>query len=151
MDVFSKAVRASVMSRIRGRGNKDTELVLMRLMRAQGLKGWRRQVVIKIRLAGSKARIAGAVFRVRPDFVFPKQRVAVFVDGCFWHGCRWHGTRPQGNAAFWARKLAGNKARDRKVGQVLRRHGWQVLRIWEHELRDARRVAQHLRFMISDL
>jgi len=86
-------------------------------------------------------------FRVVPDFVFARQRVAVFVDGCFWHGCRWHGTRPQGNAAFWAKKLAGNKARDRRVNRVLRRRGWRVLRIWEHSLRDPKRVAQAVKFV----
>ena len=93
-------------------------------------------------------QVSGVRFQVRPDFVFARQRVAVFVDGCFWHGCRWHGTRPQGNAAFWAKKLAGNQARDRRVNRVLRRHGWRVLRIWEHGLRDAERVAQDLKFVI---
>jgi DNA mismatch endonuclease (patch repair protein) len=73
-------------------------------------------------------------FSVRPDFVFPKRRLAVFVDGCFWHGCPKHATRPRGNAAFWRRKLAANKARDRRVNRVLRAAGWRVLRIWEHEL-----------------
>ena len=84
-----------------------------------------------------------------PDFVFARQRVAVFVDGCFWHGCRWHGTKPENNTAFWALKLAGNKARDRRVNRVLRRHGWRVLRIWEHGLRDPERVAQDLKFTIA--
>jgi DNA mismatch endonuclease (patch repair protein) len=150
------------MSCIRGRGNKETEVTLMRLMRAQHITGWRRQVLLKFQIAGRKAQATGRKsqvsglksqvsafrFQVRPDFVFARQRVAVFVDGCFWHGCRWHGTRPQGNAAFWARKLAGNRARDRRVNRVLRAHGWHVLRIWEHALRDADRVAQHLQSVI---
>ena len=72
--------------------------------------------------------------RVRPDFVFPKLRVAVFVDGCFWHGCPRHGTRPKGNASFWKKKLERNKARDREQTRALKRAGWRVLRIWEHEL-----------------
>ena len=93
-------------------------------------------------------QVSGVRFQVRPDFVFARQRVAVFVDGCFWHGCRWHGTQPQGNAAFWAKKLAGNKARDRRVNRVLRHRGWRVLRVWEHGLRDADRVAKDLKFVI---
>ncbi len=73
-------------------------------------------------------------FRVRPDFVFPKSRTAVFVDGCFWHGCPKHGTQPKGNRAFWKNKFARNIARDLLVTRTLRRAGWRVLRIWEHEL-----------------
>lgn len=71
---------------------------------------------------------------VRPDFVFPKLRVAVFIDGCFWHGCPLHGTKPANNRAFWRRKLARNRARDRLVDRLLRAQGWRVVRVWEHEL-----------------
>jgi len=117
-DVFTKARRSEVMSRIRGRGNKDTELVLVRLFRAHRITGWRRHQ---------------PVFG-KPDFVFSKLRLAVFVDGCFWHGCPKHGTQPANNRAFWRRKLAGNKTRDRLVTRTLRRRGWRVLRVWEHEL-----------------
>ena len=73
---------------------------------------------------------------VRPDFVFPKQRVAVFVDGCFWHGCPKHATQPKNNRAFWRKKLAGNQARDQLVNRMLRQAGWRVVRIWEHELQE---------------
>lgn len=68
---------------------------------------------------------------VRPDFVFRRERVAVFVDGCFWHGCPRHATRPKQNRTFWDAKLAGNKARDRAVSRGLKNAGWTVLRIWE--------------------
>jgi DNA mismatch endonuclease (patch repair protein) len=71
---------------------------------------------------------------VKPDFVFPKLRLAVFVDGCFWHGCPLHATQPRNNAAFWRKKLTANQARDRKVNRALRAAGWRVWRIWEHEL-----------------
>jgi DNA mismatch endonuclease Vsr len=71
---------------------------------------------------------------VRPDFVFLKSWTAVFVDGCFWHGCPRHATKPANNRAFWKKKLAGNKTRDRLVNRTLRRAGWKVVRIWEHEL-----------------
>ena len=118
-DVFSKAKRSEVMSRIRSRGNRATELALMRLFRRHGFTGWRRHQ---------------AVFG-RPDFVFPKARVAVFVDGCFWHGCPKHATFPASNRAFSKRKFISNKLRDRLVNRTLRRKGWRVVRVWEHDLR----------------
>ena len=76
----------------------------------------------------------GEGVRVRPDFVFSKLRAVVFVDGCFWHGCPKHATWPAHRAAWWRRKITGNKARDRRVNRTLRKAGWRVLRIWEHEL-----------------
>lgn len=106
------------MSRIRSRGNKDTELALIKFFRQNQIAGWRRQ-----------QKVFG-----KPDFVFPKLRLAVFVDGCFWHGCPRHGTQPKGNAAFWRQKITRNQSRDRLVNRTLRRSGWRVLRVWEHEL-----------------
>jgi DNA mismatch endonuclease (patch repair protein) len=67
------------------------------------------------------------------DIAFPRRRVAVFVDGCFWHGCPVHGTRPKSNAARWAAKLNANRERDRRVDAHLLAHDWAVVRIWEHE------------------
>ena len=121
-DVFTKEKRSEVMSRIRGKGNKDTEVALAKLFRTIGITGWRRHYPI-----------VG-----KPDFAFPKQKLALFVDGCFWHGCPKHATRPKGNSAFWSAKLDGNKARDRKVNRELRAKGWRVLRIWEHDLTKSR-------------
>ena len=85
------------------------------------------------------------LLRVRADFIFPKLKVAVFVDGCFWHGCPQHCNQPANHRAFWRRKLAANKERDRKVNRSLRAAGWRVVRVWEHELarkREARLVAK---------
>ena len=70
----------------------------------------------------------------RPDFMFRKERVVIFVDGCFWHGCPKHSNMPTNNRSFWMKKLTGNKGRDRLVTRTLRQGGWRVLRIWEHEL-----------------
>ena len=143
-DVFTKAKRSEVMSRIRSRGNRDTELALARVFRRHGITGWRRQW--EVRSAKSEVRR----FRVRPDFVFPKLRLAVFVDGCFWHACPHHATQPRNHAVFWRKKLAANRARDRRVNRALRAAGWRVLRIWEHELarqREARLTARLLRFL----
>lgn len=71
--------------------------------------------------------------RCRPDIVFTRQRLAVFIDGCFWHSCPTHGTQSKANAAWWQAKLASNVARDRRNDEMLHRAGWTVLRLWEHE------------------
>ena len=71
----------------------------------------------------------------RPDFAFPVQKLAIFIDGCFWHGCPRHFQSPVSNAAFWRTKIARNRQRDRDVARRLRAKGWKVIRIWEHELR----------------
>ncbi|MPZ84010.1 MAG: DNA mismatch endonuclease Vsr [Actinophytocola sp.] len=71
--------------------------------------------------------------RRRADLVFPRKRLAVYVDGCFWHSCPEHATQPKSNAAWWADKLATNQRRDRDTDQRLRENGWIVVRVWEHE------------------
>jgi len=106
------------MSRIRGRGNKETELVLARLLRKAGITGWRRH-----------APLCG-----KPDFMFRREKLVIFVDGCFWHACPKHSNMPVNNREFWAEKLARNQCRDRSVTALLRRQGWRVIRIWEHDL-----------------
>ncbi len=73
---------------------------------------------------------------VRPDFVFKAQRIAVFVDGCFWHSCPLHSATPETNRLFWEKKLAKNVERDKLVGKELTKAGWKVWRIWEHSLVD---------------
>ena len=154
------------MSRIRGRGNKDTELALAKLLRRHQISGWRRQATLVVRSSRRKEaqtenrkskirnpKLIGAssprLLRVKVDFVFLKSRTAIFVDGCFWHSCPKHATKPKNNRAFWRRKLAANKSRDRLVNHALRRAGWRVLRIWEHTLRwatkDKRNEARLLR------
>jgi len=130
-DIYSQAQRSKLMARIRSRGNARTELALVRIFRAFRITGWRRQIALRCEASASQSR---PNFQVRPDFIFPKLRLAVFVDGCFWHGCPEHGTKPKGNAAFWRKKLAANVARDRRADRALRPAGWRVLRIWEHEL-----------------
>jgi DNA mismatch endonuclease (patch repair protein) len=79
--------------------------------------------------------------RVRPDIVFTRAKVAVFVDGCFWHGCDAHGTQPHVNHGYWAAKLQRNRKRDQVVDTVLRDAGWTVLRVWEHDPVDGAVVA----------
>jgi DNA mismatch endonuclease (patch repair protein) len=71
--------------------------------------------------------------RRRADIVFPGPRVAVFVDGCFWHGCPEHGTWPKANSEWWRAKIEANRARDADTNEILRAGGWAVVRVWEHE------------------
>jgi len=136
-DVFSKAKRSEVMSRIRGKGNKSTELAMAKAFKPAGIKGWRRHVAIKLKpktLRKARASIEPKVLVVKPDFVFYKERVVVFVDGCFWHQCPLHSKVPTGNRKFWAQKLYGNVERDRIRTRKLKASGWRVLRFWEHQL-----------------
>lgn len=87
--------------------------------------------------------------RVRPDIVFPGPRLAVFVDGCFWHGCQKHRSLPTSNAAFWRQKIEGNAERDRLQVAWLKEAGWNVLRVWEHDVPD---VAERRIFeLVSEL
>ncbi len=85
--------------------------------------------------------------RIRPDIVFTKSKIAVFVDGCFWHGCPIHGQTPKRNSEFWEQKLERNAARDSTQSSVLQEAGWTVIRIWEHEepARAVNRVVQCVR------
>ncbi|MBV9009999.1 MAG: very short patch repair endonuclease [Verrucomicrobia bacterium] len=110
--------RREIMQSIRARGNKTTELALIAIFREFGITGWRRHV----RLPG------------RPDFVFPRQKLAIFVDGCFWHGCPRHSQHVNKSGAFWIQKIRTNKSRDRRNARALNERGWTVLRLWEHEL-----------------
>jgi DNA mismatch endonuclease (patch repair protein) len=127
VDVFTKEKRSEVMSRIRGRGNRSTEATLAESLRRNGIKGWRRHR--SIRYAHKDRMLV-----VRPDFIFPKTKCAVFVDGCFWHQCPLHATSPASNKLFWKAKLRSNVERDRLATRLLRRLGWTVIRFWEHEL-----------------
>lgn len=128
-DFLTPVERSRVMSRVRGKGNQATELQVVYLFRNHRITGWRRNI---------------ALFG-KPDFVFPAIRLAVFVDGCFWHGCPKHGSWPATNRAFWRKKLEGNLTRDRLVNDTLRAKGWRVIRVWQHELaknNEARLVAR---------
>jgi len=107
---------------MRGNRKVDTrpELKLRSGLHAAGAR-FRKHLLIEV-----------AGVRVRPDIVFPARKVAVFVDGCFWHGCPEHGTRPSANSGYWLAKLTHNRERDLLVTDALRSEGWRVVRVWEH-------------------
>ena len=134
-DVFTKAKRLEVMSLIRSHGNKDTELRLSAIFRVFKISGWRR-----------KQKVFG-----KPDFVFHTPHLAVFVDGCFWHGCPRCYVRPKSNRKFWDAKINGNRKRDKRVNRELRKAEWQVIRIWEHQLRHPEKVAKKVLKLMHSL
>jgi DNA mismatch endonuclease (patch repair protein) len=95
--------------------------------------------------AGFRYRISARTAETRPDLVFPASRVAVFIDGCFWHGCPEHYRAPVGNATFWRAKLERNQARDRRDDDALRASGWHPIRLWGCRIRhDLPRVVQEV-------
>lgn len=147
-DIFSPSKRSEVMSRIKGKGNLSTEMRLVRLFREHGITGWRRHIQIRMGKFGRRnaatlrpPRSSSRTRSVKPDFVFRKERVVVFVDGCFWHGCPRCYVKPKQNAKFWREKIGGNQARDRRVARRLRALGWRVCRIWECRLKQQPEVS----------
>jgi DNA mismatch endonuclease (patch repair protein) len=125
---------AHVSARMRRNRKVDSkpELLLRSALHARGRR-FRKNFLIRV-----------ADRTVRPDIVFTRQKVAVFVDGCFWHRCPEHGTSPRFNSTYWQTKLDRNVARDREVDAALTAAGWTSVRVWEHEAPDlaAKRVLQ---------
>jgi DNA mismatch endonuclease, patch repair protein len=117
-DSVDKNTRSRYMAAVKSRGNLSTEARMVLLLREYKLSGWRRHFA----LPGT------------PDFCWPRQRVALFVDGCFWHGCPRCYQPPKSNVEYWTEKVATNKRRDRLVNSRLRAKGWTVVRIWECRL-----------------
>ncbi|HEU5062720.1 MAG TPA: very short patch repair endonuclease [Solirubrobacterales bacterium] len=127
------AAKSAEMSRLGQRDTKPELAIRSELHR----RGFRFRV--------DRAPIKG--LRSRADIVFGPARIAVYVDGCFWHSCPEHGTKPRSNADWWEQKLSRNRERDLETDRVLKSHGWGVVRIWEHEdpVSAADRIADLLR------
>ena len=119
-DNVSKKVRSSVMRAIPSRGTRPEVLMRLGLVRSK-FKGWRMH----------SAQLPG-----KPDFVFPIKKVAIFVDGCFWHGCKECYRGPKSSKRYWSSKLRLNMDRDAKVRKALMSKGWRILRFWEHQVRN---------------
>jgi DNA mismatch endonuclease, patch repair protein len=128
-DVFSAKKRSEIMALIRSRHNLSTELLFAKILRSERITGWRRHLPLK----------------GNPDFAFPRYRILIFIDGCFWHGCPKHGSNPKSNIDYWIKKLARNKIRDRRLSNQLKKQGWRVIRFWEHSLKNPKRVISRVR------
>ena len=120
VDNVSKEKRSEIMRAVKSHGNLSTELRLIQIFKKFGIKGWRR----KYKLVG------------HPDFVFPKERIAVFADGCFWHGHGCRNIKPRTHAEYWQQKIQRNKERDTNITKLLQEKGWQVVRLWECEIKN---------------
>lgn len=118
MDVFSHEKRSEVMAKVKSKGNKSTEVAFECILRNHKIHGWRKHFTA----FGN------------PDFALPKLKIAIFVDGAFWHG---HPDQkmPENNSDFWFKKINQNKIRDRKVNRMLRSKGWSVIRFWDFDVK----------------
>lgn len=120
-DTLSEAERTIRMSKVRSTGNRSTELTVEQALRAAKIRGWRKH----------PKQIPG-----RPDFYFPREKLALFVDGCFWHACpRCARRAPFTRAEFWSKKIDSNRRRDARVRRLLVKRGFHTMRVWEHQLR----------------
>lgn len=127
-DPLSEGERSERMSRVRSRGNRSTELHVEGKFVEQGIGGWIKH----------PKELPG-----KPDFYFPGEKLAVFVDGCFWHACPvCNRNMPRTRVEFWATKIDGNRRRDNRNHRKLRQQGVRVMRIWEHELKKDRWVGR---------
>ena len=122
-DVFDERKRSEIMSKVRSKNNKSTELKLIQLFKENHIVGWKRNYPVK----------------GHPDFVFLDKKIAVFVDGCFWHGHACRNTRPSDTADYWKKKRERNMKHDKEITELFERRGWIVIRIWECEMKKKNR------------
>jgi DNA mismatch endonuclease (patch repair protein) len=122
------------MAQVRSQRNRSTEWRLRSALVRAGIRDW----------TLNPADVEG-----KPDFVFPALRMAVFVDGCFWHGCPKCLRLPSSNVSYWERKIEKNRIRDKRVSATLRRRGWSVMRIWECELTKLNSVVAKIQRRLS--
>jgi DNA mismatch endonuclease, patch repair protein len=121
MDPMSPEERSAQMAKVRGKGNKSTEGRVEAALLEAGIGGWEKH---------------RRILKGNPDFFFPNHKLALFVDGCFWHACpKCRRRTPHTRADFWGQKIDQNRKRDDRVRRELRRHGYHVMRVWEHDLK----------------
>ena len=118
-DPLSEAERSALMAKVRSIGNRSTEGRVEAGLDEAGIMGWEKH-----------PPILG-----KPDFLFPNQKLVIFVDGCYWHGCPRHVRFPQTRADYWRDKIDRNRRRDNRIRRQLRREGYHVMRVWEHDLK----------------
>lgn len=134
-DPLSKQERSARMSKVRGQGNKSTELYVETVLTDQGIQGWEKH----------PKGLPG-----KPDFYFPDYKLVVFVDGCFWHACPvCRRNTPHTRTEFWMQKIDENRRRDNRTHRKLRQQGYHVIRIWEHELKKKDHWLRRIRTAIT--
>lgn len=133
-DIFDKEKRSEIMSVIRSKGNKSTELKIIQFFKDNNIIGWRRNYKVK----------------GHPDFIFLNRKIAIFVDGCFWHGHDCRNTRPADNSDYWQNKRERNIKHDKEVTALFESRGWTVIRIWECELKksNASQLIEKLKILL---
>jgi DNA mismatch endonuclease, patch repair protein len=131
VDNFSKEKRSKIMSNIRSKNTKP-EIALRKALWAKGLR---------FRKYFGKEKI---------DIAFPKTKIAIFLDGCFWHSCPIHSHLPKSNKEYWTPKLKKNVERDKAKNKQLESEGWIVLRFWEHELNNCEEIIKRIESEIED-
>lgn len=131
-DTFSIAERSAIMQKVKSKGNLSTEQRLIGIFKVHNIKGWRRNYSVK----------------GKPDFIFPSKKIAVFVDGCFWHGHHCRNIVPKQNADYWDQKRQRNIERDKKVTTAFESRGWTVIRFWECDIKACR---LNLEFLLKPL
>ena len=119
-DIFDKAKRSEIMKKVRSKNNKSTELKLIQIFKENNIHGWRRNYKVK----------------GHPDFVFLNKKIAIFVDGCFWHGHDCRNTKPKDKQEYWDKKRERNMKHDKEITEYFENRGWTVIRIWECELKN---------------
>lgn len=134
-DVFDESTRSDIMRKVKSGGNKSTELRLIAFFSEHGITGWRRHYAVK----------------GHPDFVFPSRKIAVFVDGCFWHGHNCRNVTPSDHADYWNKKRERNMKHDQEITQLFEKRGWTVIRIWECELKKKNEAALIQKLQVGSL
>lgn len=129
-DIFSQKKRSEIMRLVKSSRNKSTEIKLLEYFKEKKIVGWRRN-----------SKLFG-----KPDFTFPKSKTVIFVDGCFWHGHDCRNTKPQANKTYWTNKIVRNKKRDREVTKHFRNKGWTIIRLWECELKDIKKLNRKIKY-----
>lgn len=124
MDRFSPAKRSQIMASVKSQGTKLEDFFAKELANQGVLFGQR-----------NAGKLVG-----KPDFVFHRKKVVVFIDSCFWHGCKEHLRLPVANRTYWSVKIARNRKKDRQVTKFFKKEGWVILRIWEHSLKNQTRL-----------
>ena len=124
MDTFNKKKRSDIMRAVHSYGNKSTENAFRSALKHYHIKKW----------------LSRPHMKYNPDFIFPNNRLAIFIDGCFWHGCRSHLRLPKTNISYWKNKIISNIKRDNLNRKELKKLGWKVIRVWEHSLKGSKSI-----------